>query len=119
MFRQKFQIVALALMMMSASVCAQKPTDTSVSQMEKLDRGLIVVRVDATHCFLSWRLLGTDDKNTTFRVLKNGSVLRDKITGATSFQVTGKSTDKFQVVTLQNGEVIETSPEVSPWSSAY
>ena len=109
----------MALMLMSLSAIAQKPSDTPVSQMEKLDRGLIVVRVDATHCFLSWRLLGTDDKNTTFRVLKNGSVLRDKITGATSFQVTGKSTDKFQVVTLQNGEVIETSPEVSPWSSAY
>ena len=109
----------MALMLMSLSAIAQKPSDTPVSQMEKLDRGLIVVRVDASHCFLSWRLLGTDDKNTTFRVLKNGSVLRDKITGATSFQVTGKSTDKFQVVTLQNGEVIETSPEVSPWSSAY
>lgn len=119
MFRQKFQIVALALMMMSASVCAQKPTDTSVSQMEKLDRGLVVVRVDATHCFLSWRLLGTDDQNTSFRILKNGSVLRDNIIGATSFQASGMSTDKFQVVTLQNGVVTETSPEVIPWSSAY
>lgn len=108
----------MVLMLLSLTANAQKPSDTPVNQMEKLGRGLIVVRVDATHFFLSWRLLGSDNQNTAFRIMRNGSVLRDNIVGATSFQVTGKTTDIFQVVTLQNGEVTETSPEVSPWSSS-
>lgn len=104
--------------LVGVSAFSQKP-NTPVSQMEKLDRGLVAIPGTNGKCFLSWRLLGTDNQNTTFRILKNGSVLRDDITGATSFQVTGSSTDKFQVVTLQNGVVTETSPEVVPWKSSF
>ncbi|MBR2232963.1 MAG: rhamnogalacturonan lyase [Prevotella sp.] len=104
--------------LVAVSAFSQKP-NTPVSQMEKLDRGLVAIPGTNGKCFLSWRLLGTDNQNTTFRILKNGSVLRDDITGATSFQVTGSSTDKFQVVTLQNGVVTETSPEVVPWKSSF
>ncbi len=104
--------------LVAVSAFSQKP-NTPASQMEKLDRGLVAIPGTNGKCFLSWRLLGTDNQNTTFRILKNGSVLRDDITGATSFQVTGSSTDKFQVVTLQNGVVTETSPEVVPWKSSF
>lgn len=104
--------------LVAVSAFSQKP-NTPASQMEKLDRGLVAIPGTSGKCFLSWRLLGTDNQNTTFRILKNGSVLRDDITGATSFQVTGSSTDKFQVVTLQNGVVTETSPEVVPWKSSF
>jgi rhamnogalacturonan endolyase len=102
----------------AVSAFSQKP-NTPASQVEKLDRGLVAIPGTNGKCFLSWRLLGTDNQNTTFRILKNGTVLRDDITGATSFQVTGSSTDKFQVVTLQNGVVTETSPEVVPWKSSF
>lgn len=104
--------------LVAVSAFSQKP-NTPASQMEKLDRGLVAIPGTNGKCFLSWRLLGTDNQNTTFRILKNGTVLRDDITGATSFQVTGSSTDKFQVVTLQNGVVTETSPEVVPWKSSF
>ena len=104
--------------LVAVSAFSQKPK-TPASQMEKLDRGLVAIPGTNGKCFLSWRLLGTDNQNTTFRILKNGTVLRDDITGATSFQVTGSSTDKFQVVTLQNGVVTETSPEVVPWKSSF
>lgn len=104
--------------LVAVSAFSQKP-NTPASQVEKLDRGLVAIPGTNGKCFLSWRLLGTDNQNTTFRILKNGTVLRDDITGATSFQVTGSSTDKFQVVTLQNGVVTETSPEVVPWKSSF
>ena len=116
---QRFQLATLALMMMGASVCAQKPTDTPASQMEKLDRGLIVIPTTSGKCFVSWRLLGTEDNNTTFEVLKNGNSLAKNIYKTTSLSVSGAKTDKFQVVTFQNGVAVDTTAEVIPWSQPF
>ena len=102
-------------------VFSQKPTDTPVSQMEKLDRGLVVIPYNlfGAH-FVSWRLLGTDDANTTFELLKNGESVKSNIKQTTSVRITGgKATDKYQVVTYQNGKMVDTTPEVSPWAKYY
>ena len=102
-------------------VFSQKPTDTQVSQMEKLDRGLVVIPYNlfGGH-FVSWRLLGTDDANTTFELLKNGESVKSNIKQTTSVRLTGgKATDKYQVVTYQNGKMVDTTPEVSPWAKYY
>ena len=102
-------------------VFSQKPTDTPVSQMEKLDRGLVVIPYNlfGGH-FVSWRLLGTDDANTTFELLKNGEPVKSNIKQTTSVRITGgKATDKYQVVTYQNGKMVDTTPEVSPWAKYY
>lgn len=104
---------------MSLAGYAQKPSDTSVYQMEKLDRGLIVFPTTAGKCFVSWRLLGTDDNNTTFEILKNGQSLQKGIYKTTSASVTGTKDDMFQVVTYQNGIAQYTTPEVKPWDKAY
>lgn len=116
---QKFLLATLALICVSASVCAQKPTDTAVSQMEKLDRGLIAFPTTSGKCFVSWRLLGTDDNNTTFELLKNSKSLTKNIYKTTSLSVSGNKTDKFQVVTFQNGVSVDTTKEVTPWSNAF
>ena len=102
-------------------VFSQKPTDTPVSQMEKLDRGLVVIPYNlfGGH-FVSWRLFGTDDANTTFELLKNGESVKSNIMQTTSVRLTGgKATDKYQVVTYQNGKMVDTTPEVSPWAKYY
>ena len=102
-------------------VFSQKPTDTPTSQMEKLDRGLVVIPYNlfGGH-FVSWRLLGTDDANTTFELLKNGEPVKSNIKQTTSVRITGgKATDKYQVVTYQNGKMVDTTPEVSPWAKYY
>ena len=102
-------------------VFSQKPTDTPVSQMEKLDRGLVVIPYNlfGGH-FVSWRLLGTDDANTTFELLKNGESVKSNIKQTTSVRLTGgKATDKYQVVTYQNGKMVDTTPEISPWAKYY
>lgn len=62
------------------SAMAQKPSDTPKNQMEKLDRGLIVVPYSTGKYFASWRLLGTDDNNTTFELLKNGESIKKTFT---------------------------------------
>ena len=99
---------------------AQKPSNTPASQMEKLDRGLVVFPYASGKYFASWRLLGTDDQNTTFELLKNGQTYKRNIYQNTCLNnISAKSTDKFQVVTYQNGKAVETSPEVAPWSNYY
>lgn len=111
----------LLLALLPMGVFSQKPTDTPVSQMEKLDRGLVVIPYNlfGGH-FVSWRLLGTDDANTTFELLKNGEPVKSNIKQTTSVRLTGgKATDKYQVVTYQNGKMVDTTPEVSPWAKYY
>ena len=53
---------------------------TPVSQMEKLDRGLVAVPISSKSNFISWRLLGTDEKTaTTFDLLRDGAIPRLKL----------------------------------------
>ena len=113
------RLLILLLCGLSLTGYAQKPSDTSVSQMEKLDRGLIVYPTTSGKCFVSWRLLGTDDNNTTFEILKNGASLQKNIYKATSASVSGSKSDVFQVAIYQNGVLQSTTPEVKPWNQAY
>ena len=99
-------------------VYAQQP-NTPVSQMEKLDRGLIAFPTSTGKCFVSWRLLGTDDKATSFELLKNGASLKKDIYEATSMTVAGSKSDNFQIVTLQNGVAVDTTAAVQPWEKAF
>ena len=115
---------ALCCLFSTITGSAQKPTDTPTSQMEKLGRGLVVAKYitgrTTIKYFASWRMLGTDDKNTSFTLLKNGEVLKNNICNATCVSdITATTTDKFQVVTYQNGQEVETTPEVTPWSNYY
>ena len=100
------------MMLTAALTSAIKAQVTPVSQMEKLDRGLVAVPTSSTSNFVSWRLLGTDDKDhTTFDLLRNGETIAigpDK----TNYQDNqGSATAKYQVVTKVNGQV-RTSAEV-------
>lgn len=94
---------------------------TPVSQMEKLDRGLVAIPTSSTTNFISWRLLGTDDKSTT-----TFDLLRDEVVIASDLKVTnyqdhqGSATAKYQVVAKVNGQSEETlSAKVMPWDKKF
>ena len=73
---------------------------TPTSQMEKLDRGLVVVPTSGTANFISWRLLGTDDKaNTTFDLLRDGVVIASNLSKTNYQDAQGSATARYQVVT--------------------
>lgn len=99
---------------------ASKAQVTPASQMEKLDRGLVAVPTSTTANFVSWRLLGTDDRaNTTFDLLRNGTVIASGLTKTNYQDTQGSATAKYQVVTKINGSAIENSAEVTPWGKKY
>ena len=93
---------------------------TPTSQMEKLNRGLVVVPGNSGE-FVSWRFLGTDDEdNTTFDVLRDGVVIAKDLVSATCFSDgTGKANNEYRVVTKVNGVAVDTTEAVKPWSDVY
>ena len=93
---------------------------TPVSQMEKLDRGLVALPATATSNFISWRLLGTDNKKTTtFDLLRDGEVIASNLSVTNYRDAGGSATSRYQVVTKVNGEQQETSAEITPWGQKY
>jgi rhamnogalacturonan endolyase len=94
---------------------------TPVSQMEKLDRGLVALPPSSGNGkFVSWRLLGTDDPaRTTFNLLRNGKVIKEGLTVTNYKDTGGTNTSMYQVVTLVDGEVVETSAAVQAWSDVW
>lgn len=93
---------------------------TPASQMEKLDRGLVVVSTSSVSFFASWRLLGTDDKaTTTFDLLRDGNVIAKDLKVTNYEDLDGTKTSAYQVVTKVNGEAVETSEPVTPWASKF
>jgi rhamnogalacturonan endolyase len=106
--------------LMALITIASKAQVTPACQMEKLDRGLVAVPTSTTANFVSWRLLGTDDKaNTTFDLLRNGTVIASGLTKTNYQDTQGSATAKYQVVTKVNGSAIENSAEVTPWGKKY
>ena len=70
-----------------ATVCAQPRYDMDNIQRERLDRGVVAVRQDASHVIVSWRTLYTDKKGEPFDIYRNGVKLNTKplTTGGTFF----------------------------------
>lgn len=85
---------------------------------ENLDRGLVAIPTNEGN-FISWRLLPSDGQNTTFDVLRNGTVCKSGLRDATSFLDNVKGSYNYQVVAKVGNSTISTSPAVKPWSTPY
>ena len=95
---------------------------TPPSQMENLSRGVIAMPAQSGQgIYVSWRLLGTDPTATTsFDLLRDGTTIASNLGFQTNFtDAEGTSASKYQVVTRRNGEIVETTPEVSPQNQVY
>ena len=116
MKRIKLQTLTL-LSLTALSIQAQH---TPASQMEKLDRGLIVIPSTSTKHFISWRMLGTDNEDDIrFDILRNGTAIAKDVY-ATCYETTGgNASSEYRVVTKVNGEAVDTSGIVKPWAKNY
>lgn len=93
---------------------------TPVSEMEKLDRGLVALPAqDEKGIFLSWRLLGTDDLQTTFDVYRNHVLLKKDLSITNLVDSLGTTSDQYQVVAKLNGKEFDRSDQVKPWKNVY
>ena len=111
----------LLLLFTTLLTLGAKAQTTPVSQMEKLDRGVVALpRSSGSGRFVSWRFLGTEDPGrTTFNLLRNGNVVKSGLT-VTNFEDTaGSASSKYQVVTLVDGEPVDTSKTVQAWNQVW
>ena len=101
-------------------ICAYAQ-DTPVSQMESLDRGVVALpRSSGSGRFVSWRFLGTDTPgHTTFTLLRNGKSVKSGLTVTNYDDTYGTSTSEYQVVTVVDGEPVDTSKAVASWNQVW
>ena len=108
-------------LLLTAVTTLQAQQVTPYSQMEKLDRGVVSLRLNAFANWITWRLLGTDAPNATFDVVCDGNVVAEGLT-LTNYKHSGtaaKQTSKYQIITKVDGQVVDTSREVDTWSGKY
>lgn len=100
---------------------------TYPQQMEHLDRGVVALPAQDKGIFISWRLLGTDAKGTTFDLQRDGKTIAKglKVTNFTDKK--GTSTSRYSVIptsrNLENSKSrnndMSPSIEVLPWSDLF
>ena len=91
--------------------------------MERIDRGLVAVKVTGG-VFLSWRLLSTDPEDITFNIYKNNGQtpvnvqpLKPAYTDFTD--PAGTSSDTYTVAVLANDREIYRSKNANVWANQY
>nr|WP_258881693.1 rhamnogalacturonan lyase [Paenibacillus sp. sptzw28] len=89
-------------------------------QMEFLDRGLTAVKTD-NGVFVSWRLLGTDPKQISFNLYRDGVKLNTAaITASTNFlDAEGTTSSSYTVGPVWGGREHKQSEPASVWGQAY
>ena len=118
MKKLKFYVASALLMIAAVSMQAQ---NTPVSQMEKLDRGLIALsNSSGSGKFVSWRFLGTDDPaRTTFNLKRDGVVIKEGLLVTNYKDTGGNNSSEYIVETVVDGKVVETSAPVKAWENAW
>ena len=111
----KHLIYTLMLLFTSTGVSAQE-----TRQMEKLDRAPVALPSSGGRgIFLSWRFLGTDDLNTKFDVIRNGTVVKSDL-GVTNFSdISGSKTSSYEIVVKTNGKEVERTKAFTPWGNIF
>lgn len=111
---------AQAIMLLLSMIIALQVEAIAQTNIEHLGRGLIVTRAENKGNFVSWRYLATDSLPTTFDLLRNGDAIKTNISTSTSYTDTyGTSAHTYQIVTKINGEAIDTTDAVTPWTDYY
>ena len=108
---KRIGLVCLVVLLLSVFAGATR-------QMERLDRGLVAVKVSGG-VFLSWRLFGTDPSGTAFNLYRDGAKINSApISTATNYtDASGTASSKYAVRPVINGTEKAADKTVSVWSS--
>lgn len=119
-----FPMMSMALSMAPCSHLNAQ-VQTPVSQMEKLDRGLVALPAQDKGIFLSWRLLGTDSKNVCFDIERDGKIIAHQVKLTNYTDRKGSAASSYRIITYQKEPRMdapaerEVSKAVKPWNELY
>ena len=84
-----------------------QPYRTYPQQMERLDRGIVALPALKQGNFVSWRLLGTDAKGTTFDLVRDGKTIAKGLAVTNFTDKEGTSTSRYSVITQHPSPVTQ------------
>ena len=114
------RLIFLTMLLGHIGAMAQTGYQTYPEQMERLDRGIVALPAQDKGIFVSWRLLGTDAKGTTFDLQRDGKTIAKglKVTNYTDKK--GTSESRYSVITHLTSAISPlTSNDVAPWPDLY
>ncbi|MFI7637536.1 hypothetical protein [Nonomuraea sp. NPDC049400] len=114
--RHRYRVVAAGTGGLSASSATLTSPVTAypLRRMAKLDRGLVAVPT-GQGTLVSWRMLGTDPAEVSFKLYRDGKLLTT--TGKTNYLDSG--TGSYTVAAVLDGRVGRRSAPVRPWAAPY
>ena len=93
---------------------------TPMEQMENIDRAPVALPAsNGKGIFISWRLLGTDNPNTTFDIIRNGTTI---VSGSKTTNFTdneGTTTSSYEIAVKNNGNETERTTAFTPWGNIF
>lgn len=93
---------------------------TPIQQMEHLGRGVVALPAQGGEgIFVSWRVLGTDEADVMFDVLRNGQPVASNLRVSNFIDVEGTPEHRYAVAVKKGGIVVETTPAVTPWEKPW
>ena len=105
--------------MTAAAVDAGNITQkVSLSYMERIDRAPVALPAADKGIFVSWRLLGDDDHQVTFTVVRDGQVVADNLHVTNFTDTCGTTASTYRIVVHQRGKEEQTK-EIKPWDDLY
>ncbi len=90
-------------------------TASDARQMEYLDRGAVAVKV-SDGVYLSWRLLGTENYNTSFDVYRGKTYVATVSSSTNYTDTSGSESDTYTVV--KKSEDVSAGKSVSVWGTS-
>jgi rhamnogalacturonan endolyase len=114
-------VIALSFIIyhLTISPAGAQPYQTFPQQMERLDRGVVALPAQEQGNFVSWRLLGTDAKGTTFDLQRDGKTIAKGLSVTNFTDVKGSTSSRYSVIAKLRDNVISTSAETTPWADLY
>ena len=93
---------------------------TPTEQMERIDRAPVSLPAsNGNGNFISWRLLGTDDQNTKFDVVRNGTSIVSGLSVTNFTDNEGNETSSYEIVVKNNGYEMERTKAFTPWGNIF
>jgi len=112
--KKLFTKTVLATAAVMTACAAEAQYNTPVSQMEKLGRAPVALPAQQGGQYISWRVLGTDPKDLTFSVVRDGKVIASGLKTSNYTDPQGTATSSYRII-----DGSDTTEAVKPWADLY
>jgi rhamnogalacturonan endolyase len=111
---------ALCLLLPLTAVLLTFSPAIAQKQMERLNRGLVAVRISSSQVYVGWRMFGTDPSNIGFNVYRGSTKVNSTpITNSTNYVDNTSSNSTYTVRPVINGTEQAASASASVWGQQY